>query len=226
MEPNTNPDKSKSKIFVVPIIIMLFLGILIFLPAGTLNYWQGELYWAGFTLITFFIGIYFSKKDPELLARRTTRSKNDPVQKSPVLFKLYFLGFILPGVDFRFQWSHMPNALSIVSSGIAFAGYLFIVRVFRENSYASTAIKVENEQHVISTGPYSVVRHPMYSGLILISLFTPLGLGSWWALLPMLLIYPMMAHRIRTEEEVLMKSLKGYEEYRSNVRYKVIPFLW
>jgi len=116
--------------------------------------------------------------------------------------------------------------IAIISSLVAFAGYIFIIFVFKENSYASTVIQVENEQHVITTGPYSIVRHPMYLGMIVMSIFMPLALGSYWATIPMLLIIPIIIFRIKAEEEVLLRSLKGYKDYCLKTCYRLIPLIW
>ena len=114
----------------------------------------------------------------------------------------------------------------IISNLVAFAGYIFIIFVFKENSYASNVIQVENEQHVITTGPYSIVRHPMYLGMVVMSLFMPLALGSYWAIIPMLLIIPITIFRIKAEEEVLLRGLKGYKDYCLKTRYRLIPLIW
>jgi protein-S-isoprenylcysteine O-methyltransferase Ste14 len=132
----------------------------------------------------------------------------------------------LPGLDFRFNWSNVPSPFVILSNLIAFSGYIFIVFVFKENSFASTVIQIDNEQHVITTGPYSIIRHPMYLGLIIISMFTPLALGSFFAIIPMLFIIPITVYRIKAEEEVLSKGLMGYEDYCSKTPYRLIPLIW
>lgn len=224
MESNTKMQKKK--IFIVPIILMIVIWVVLFLPAGSLRFWEAWIFWIGFSLITFFIASYFMKKDPDLLARRTNHKEEKSTKKAPVLFKLYYLGFILPGLDFRFQWSHEQLWLVIISNIIVFAGYIFIIFVFRENSYASTVIQIENEQQVITTGPYSIVRHPMYLGMVIMSLFMPLALGSYWAVIPMLFIIPIIVFRINTEEELLLKELKGYKDYCKKIRYRLIPLIW
>ncbi|MDP4144856.1 MAG: isoprenylcysteine carboxylmethyltransferase family protein [Bacillota bacterium] len=219
-------NSAKQKPYLVPIIIMLILGVVLFVPAGSINYWEAWIFWIGFSSITFFIAAYFTKKAPELLSRRMKNKEKETSKKAPLLFKLYYIGFILPGLDFRFHWSNVPAWIVIISNIIAFSGYIFIIFVFKENSFASTVIQIENEQHVITTGPYSIVRHPMYLGLIIISMFMPLALGSFWSVIPMLLIIPLTVYRIKGEEEVLSKGLKGYKEYCSKTRYRLIPFIW
>lgn len=224
MESKTKLPKQKT--FIVPIILMILIWLILFIPAGSFKYRAGWIFWSGFTLITFFISVYFSKKDPALLTRRMKREDEEISKKAPAIFKLYYLGFILPGLDFRFHWSKIDLWIVVISNIVAFAGYIFIFFVFKENSYASTAIQIENEQNVITSGPYSIVRHPMYLGMVIMSLFIPVALGSFWAIIPMLFIIPIIVFRIEVEEEMLLKNLKGYKEYCLKTRYRLIPFIW
>lgn len=220
-----NNNTSKTKVYIVPIVLMVIMWIILFLPAGTTKFWEAWIFWLGFTIITFFIAVYFTKKNPEFLSRRA-KVKERTNNKTPIYFKVYYIGFILPGIDFRFHWSNELLWLVIISNIIVFAAYIFIFYVFRENSYASTIIQVENEQEVISSGPYSIVRHPMYLGMIIMSLFMPLALGSYFALIPMLLIIPITIFRIKSEEKVLLKELKGYKDYCLKIHYRLIPLIW
>lgn len=158
-------------------------------------------------------------------SREMTREK-EATSKPPVILNLYFLGFILPGFDFRLHWSTVPVWLVLAANALVFLGYIFILRVFRENSYASTVIQVEQEQPVISNGPYALVRHPMYLGMAVIGLFSPLALGSFWAVIPALLILPSLVLRIKWEEEVLLQKLPGYQEYCSKTRFRLLPLIW
>lgn len=224
MEENTK--LSKKKAYLVPIIIMIVMGIVLFLPAGTLRFWQGWIYWLGFSIVTFFITAYFLKKSPELLSRRMKYKEKDTTKKPPAIYNLFFLCYIIPGIDFHFHWSSVPVWIVIISNVIVLLGYIFIIFVFNENSYASTIIQVEKKQHVITTGPYSIVRHPMYLGMILMLLFTPLALGSYWAVIPSLLSVPMNVFRIKNEEEVLLRELPGYKDYCLKTRYRLIPSIW
>jgi len=221
-----NTEKSKSKAFIVPLILIIILWIILFIPAGSIKFWQAWILWSGFSLITVFIGVYFAKKNPEFLARRAKVQEKGTSKKTPAYFKLYYLGFILPGLDFRFHWSGEPVWLVIVSNAIVFGAYIFIFFVFRENAYASTVIHVENEQHVITTGPYSVIRHPMYLGMVIMSIFIPLALGSYYSLIPILLILPIIGLRIKNEEEILLRDLNGYGEYCLKTPYRLIPLVW
>ncbi|WP_459480105.1 methyltransferase family protein [Clostridium saccharoperbutylacetonicum] len=217
---------SKIKLYIVPIVLMLSTWIILFLPAGTIKFWEAWIFWLGFSIITLFITVYFMKKNPEFLTRRTNMKQAKPTKKTPPFFKLCYFGFILPGFDFHFHWSNEPGWLIILSNIIVFAAYIFIFYVFKENNYASTVIKVENEQQVISSGPYSIVRHPMYLGMISMMLFMPLALGSYFSIIPMLLIIPILIIRIKNEEEVLLIELKGYKDYCLKTQYRLIPLIW
>lgn len=224
MENKTKMTKSKANI--VPIILSIVMWAVLFLPAGSFKYWEAWTFWSGFSLITFFIAAYFAKNSPELLKRRMKHREKETTKKAPALFKLYYLGFILPGFDYRFHWSNVQVWIVIVSNVIAFAGYIFIIFVFNQNRYAGTIIQVEDEQQVITTGLYAIVRHPMYLGMVIMSLFIPLALGSYLAAIPMLLIIPITVFRIKAEEKVLLNELRGYKDYCLKTRYRLIPFIW
>ncbi|MBL4933184.1 methyltransferase family protein [Clostridium paridis] len=219
-------NASKSKLFIVPIVLTIIMWVILFLPAGTIKFLPGWIFWSGFTLITFFITFYFLPRNSEFLSRRTKVKQEKQNKKTPAIFKVYYLGFILPGIDFRFHWSNEPLWLVILSNIIALSAYIFIFYVFKENAYASTVIQVEEEQQVISSGPYSIVRHPMYLGMIGMALFMPLALGSYFSLIPMLFIIPITVIRIKNEEEKLLNELKGYKEYCLKRPYRLIPFVW
>lgn len=221
-----NINKSKNKTYIVPIILMISMWVILFIPAGTIKFWEAWVLWLGFSLVTFFITVYFAKKNPEFLSRRTKVKERETYKKAPVFFKLYYLGFILPGIDFRFHWSNEPVWFVIASNIIVFGAYIFIFFVFTENNYASTVIQVENEQHIITTGPYSIIRHPMYLGMVIISLFMPLALGSYLSLIPMLFIIPIILLRIKNEEEILLSNLSGYKDYCLKTPYRLIPLIW
>jgi len=224
MENNTK--SSKLKAYLVPIIIMIVMGVVLFLPAGSLWYWEGWIFWFGISALTIFITAYFLKKSPELLSRRMKNKEKETTRKPLAFLKLYLLGYLIPGLDFRFHWSTVPVWIIIASNAFVFLGYIFIIIVFKENSYASTVIQVEEEQPVITTGPYAIVRHPMYLGMLIMSLFTPLALGSYWAIIPILLFIPGTIFRIKNEEEVLLRDLPGYKEYCLKTRYRLIPSIW
>lgn len=214
------------KIFIVPTILTAIIWVMLFLSAGSIKFWPGWIFWGSFSVITYSITIYFMKKDPEFLERRTKVKGEKVKKKSPAYYKAFYLGFILPGIDFRFNWSNESVWLVIISNIIVCISYIFIFYVFMENSFASTVIQVEEEQRVISTGPYKIVRHPMYLGMVMMSLFIPLALGSYISIIPMLLIIPIVVTRIQNEEEVLINKLNGYKEYCKKTPYKLIPFIW
>lgn len=222
-----NAPVSTAKAYLVPVVIMIVMGLILFLPAGSFKYWQGWIWWAVISGVTLYITAYFVKKDPGLLARRMKVQEKEP---QPVIMRLMsFLSiftFLLPGFDYRFGWSAVPVWLVILANAVVLFGYIFILQVFKANSYASTVIQIEKGQQVISTGPYAVVRHPMYTGLIMMTLFTPLALGSYWALIFAALFIPINVLRIRKEEALLGRELPGYADYCRKVRYRLIPLLW
>ncbi|MDR3583817.1 MAG: isoprenylcysteine carboxylmethyltransferase family protein [Desulfosporosinus sp.] len=224
MEENAKLTKGKAYLF--PIIIMIVMGVIIFLPAGSFRFWQAWIWWLGLLALMIFTAAYFLEKSPELLSRRMKFKEKEITYKPPAILNLYFLSFIIPGFDFRFHWSFVPVWMTIAANAIVFLGYLFILLVFKENSYASTVIQVEQEQQVITTGPYTFVRHPMYLGMLLMLLFSPPALGSYWAIIPSLLIIPSLVLRIKNEEEVLRKKLPGYNDYCLRTRYRLIPLIW
>ncbi len=218
----------KKKAVLLYAAALLVIGLALFLPAGTLDYWQAWVYIAIVFVPVIFVGLYFLKNDSEFLARRfKTREKEAKqklIQKAGI--PIFIIGFLLPGLDRRFGWSNVPFEFIVAADILVFLGYLLIFLVFRENSYAGRTVRVEKGQKVISTGPYSVIRHPMYIGVLFMYLATPIALGSYVAVLPFLLIIPMLVFRILNEEEVLRRELPGYKEYCKKVRYRLIPFIW
>lgn len=211
--------------------LILVLALALFLSAGSLNFWQAWVYLAVFGVCTLLITLYLMKYDQTLLASRVKAGPVAETQKSQQIIQslasLFFIGlFIVPGLDDRFHWSHVPPALSLISDGFVALGFLIVFLVFRENSYTSAIIEVSKEQRVITTGPYRIVRHPMYAGASLLLIFSPLALGSWVALpfpLPLILV---VAIRLLEEEKFLSANLSGYEAYRQQVRYRLVPFVW
>ena len=205
-----------------------FIALIILLPAGTWNYWQGWMYLATLLLPMLVSTIYLFKNDPALLERRLRmREKESAQQKIIGVLAIYFLiAFTLPGFDVRFGWSNVPPLVSILTDGLVFAGYMITFWVLTVNSFLSRTVEVDAGQKVITTGPYAIVRHPMYFGVALLYIASPLALGSYWAVLPALMILPLLAARIRNEEEVLLRELAGYAEYRQKVKYRLLPGVW
>ncbi len=212
----------------VLILYPLFVGVFLFLPAGSFRYYEAWIYSLALFIPMITTLLYLVKYDPKLLERRMRFKEKEEKQKLIIrLSRLPFiLGFLIPGFDYRFGWSDIPMAFVIAANVIVMAGYFFVFLVFRENSYTSRIVEVEKEQEVITTGPYSIVRHPMYTGTIVMFLFTPLALGSWWAIIAFALWPVVLVFRIFDEERVLMKDLKGYKEYCEKTRYRLIPFVW
>jgi len=207
---------------------LLLIAALLFIPAGTLWYWQGWLYLCVLFIPVLFVLVYLVRQDPDLLARRMRLREKEAEQKRIITLSsgVFLACIILPGLDFRFGWSQVPVWLVFAADIMVFAGYLIFFLTLRENSYASRIIEVENGQQVISTGPYAQVRHPMYSGVLLMFLFTPLALGSYVALIMFPPLLLTIALRIKNEEAVLTRDLPGYAEYCTKTRYRLVPSVW
>jgi protein-S-isoprenylcysteine O-methyltransferase Ste14 len=209
----------------------IVLGILLFLPAWTLNYWQAWVFIVVFGIATNAIGVYLSLKDPELLERR---KKVGPAAETRMAQKIIIsIGFLsLIGVivfsafDYRFGWSPVPAYVALLGDLLVALGLFVNLLVFRENSYGGSLIETVNDQKVISTGLYARVRHPMYVGVLIMVIGIPLALGSWWGLAVLALTLPVLIWRILDEEELLKKDLPGYREYAQKVRYRLVPYLW
>lgn len=218
---------STSKAYLVPVIIMIVLGLVLFLPAGSVKFWEAWIWWSIISVMTIIITTYFVKKDPGLLSRRMKVKEKEPQAGIiRILSFLSLLAYVVPGFDYRYHWSSVPVWIIIAANALVLLGYVFIFLVFKENSYASTVIQVDKEQQVIKTGPYTMVRHPMYTGLLIMQLSTPLALGSYPALIFALLFIPTLIFRIRKEEEVLLRELPGYKDYYKKTPFRLIPSIW
>lgn len=207
---------------------LLMVGVLLFLPAGTLDYPGGWLFCALLFLPMLLLGIVLFLKAPELLEKRLKSKETLSEQKQVIdLAALMFVGgFLLAGLDFRFGWTRVPGWLVTVSSVLLLISYGLYAEVMRENAWLSRTVEVQEGQTVVDTGLYGVVRHPMYAVTTLLFLSIPLVLGSWIAF-ALFLVYPiLMVKRIRSEEQLLVNSLPGYAEYRTKVKYRMIPFIW
>ncbi len=207
---------------------ILFFMLIFFLPAGTWNYWQGWLYVGVLVIPMFFVIGYFMKHDPGLLERRMQMREKRQEQRRIIQasYLFFVLAYILPGFDIRYGWSNMPAWVSIAAAVVMFLGYLITFRTMQINSYLSRIIEVAENQKVIDTDVYGVVRHPMYVGMVVLYIVSPVVLGSWWAVLPALTIIPVIVARIKDEEVALEDELAGYKEYKQKVRYRLIPYIW
>ena len=220
------------KLFFQAIIKYIFgvviVGSLLFIPANSFEYWNGWLFMGLLFIPMFIAGIVMMIKNPELLRKRLNAKEKEGEQKLVLLFSglMFIAGFVLAGFNYRYKWIEIPNAVTIISSILFIIAYILYAEVLRENVYLSRTIEVQENQKVIDTGLYGIVRHPMYAVTILLFLTMPLILGSIISLI-IFLVYPIIiAKRIRNEEEVLEKNLKGYIEYKKKVIYRLIPFIW
>ena len=207
---------------------LLLVGLLLFLPAGTFAYWQAWLF-IGILFVPMFIaGIVLIVRQPELLRKRLDAKEQQQDQKWVVaLSGLMFIAmFVVAGLSHRFGWYMLPDWAVFVATVVFLAAYALYAEVMRENVWLSRTIEVQENQQVVSTGLYGIVRHPMYSATLLLFLSMPLVLASPWSFAIMLLYIPIIALRIRNEEQVLERELKGYTEYKQRVKYKLIPFIW
>jgi protein-S-isoprenylcysteine O-methyltransferase Ste14 len=228
---STNHLSKNDLIKMVLIRVILFIPamlLIFFLPAGSFSFWQAWVYLAILFIPMLFVMNYLFKNNPKLLERRMRMREKESTQKKIVKFSTIFflLAFILPGFDFRWGWSHVPIVLVVFSELLVLLGYFLVFLVFKENSFTSRIVEVEQDQKVISSGPYAIVRHPMYSGVIMMYFFTPLALGSWWALIPASFIIPTLVLRILNEELLLTRELPGYKEYTQKVKFRLMPGIW
>ena len=206
----------------------LMVGLLLFLPAGTFDYWNAWLFIALLFIPMFLLGVVLCVKSPQLLEKRLNSKEEESEQTVVVLLSLIMFlgGFIACALDFRFGWSEMSNVVVIIAAVVLLISYGLYAEVMRENAYLSRTVEIQKEQKVVDTGLYGIVRHPMYFSSTLLFLSMPLVLGSWIGFV-IFLIYPLiLVKRIKNEEKVLEEGLKGYREYKEKVRYRMIPFVW
>lgn len=210
------------------ILGLVLVGILLFLPAGTLAYPGAWLFLSLLFLPMLILGTVLLIKAPKLLEKRLNHREKESTQKGVIALSglLFPAGFILSALDFRFWWSEVPLWLTVIASILFLSGYAMYAEVMRENAYLSRTVEVQEGQKVISTGLYGVVRHPMYLATLLMFLPIPLILGSFWGLIPMALYPAVIVIRIQNEEQVLTEGLEGYAEYKNKVKYRLLPFVW
>lgn len=210
------------------VIGFIMLGILLFFPAGSFTFWNAWLFISLLFLPMIALGVILWLKAPDLLAKRLNTKERETEQKEVIAGSLimFILGFVLAGLDFRFKWSMVPDWVVIIASIVFLAGYLLYAEVMRENAYLSRTVEVQENQTVIDTGLYELVRHPMYFATLLMFLSIPFILGSLFAV-PIFLIYPfLIIKRIMNEEAILAEELAGYKEYQKKVNYRLLPYIW
>lgn len=207
---------------------LVVVGVLLFLPAGTLDYWQGWLFVGVLFVPMFVAGVVLMFRKPELLRKRLEAKEEEHEQKWVVALSgvLFIAMFVVAGLNRRYMWWMLPDWAVYAATGLFLVGYLLYAEVLKENVWLSRTIEVQEHQKVVDTGLYGIVRHPMYAATLLLFLSMPLVLGSLWSFAIMLFYIPIISKRIRNEEKVLEEGLEGYREYKQRVRYKVIPFVW
>ena len=207
---------------------LLMVGLLIFLPAGTLAYPYGWLLMALLFGPMLMAGFVMLAKNPAFLKKRLDVKEKQSAQKGVLAFAglMFIAGFVVAGLDFRFGWSQMPTGVVVAATVLFLVAYALYAEVMRENAYLSRTIKVEEGQTVVDTGLYGIVRHPMYAVTILLFLMMPLVLGSWYALLIFAFYPAIIVVRLKDEEKLLARELPGYEAYQQKVKYRIIPFIW
>lgn len=213
------------------VALCVSMGLLLFVPAGTIQYWQAWTYLAIFAGASLFTSLYLLKKDPALLQRRMSggpTAEKERTQK--IIMLLASVGFIallvVPALDYRFGWSRVPPLAVIAGDTLVAIGFYFIFLVYRENTFTSATIEIAENQKVVSTGPYALVRHPMYASASLYLIGTPLALASYWGLLAVGFMMPVLIWRLLDEEKFLARNLPGYAEYQKKVRQRLLPHIW
>ena len=212
-------------------LLAIAMALLLFVPAGTVRYWQGWVYLSVFMGASALTTVYLLKRDRALLERRMRGGPTAEKRRTQRVIMIgTSIGFIallvVPGLDRRFGWSELPLAVVAAGDALVAIGFWLIFRVYRENTFTSATIEIAENQKVVSSGPYAIVRHPMYASASLYLLGTPLALGSYWGFVPIVVVIPFLIWRLFDEERFLVKNLPGYAEYRKRVRYRLVPFVW
>jgi protein-S-isoprenylcysteine O-methyltransferase Ste14 len=219
--------KAALRLLQLPIV----MAALLLVPAGTLDYWEAWVFIAVFFACSLAITVYLAVKDPQLLARRMKagpRAEKEKTQKTIMVVAMlsFVAAIVIPALDHRFGWSDVPAFVVMLGNGFVALSYIVFYIVFRENTYGAATIRIAENQTVISTGPYAIVRHPMYGGALLLVLGIPLALGSWWGLVTVVPTVAGLVWRLLDEERFLAANLPGYSDYMRKVRYRLVPFVW
>ncbi len=210
-------------------VLYILMGLCFFIPAWDIFYWEAWLFIVTWLVMMLYFLRYLLKNDPELLQRRLQKGEKREAQKLVITISnfIFFAIWLIPGFDHRFNWSFVPPILVLIADAIFAIGYIFFFQVLKENSFAARTVEVEKGvQKVITTGPYAIVRHPMYTAVLIMFGMTPLCLGSYWALIPYSLTIPLLVYRIRDEEKLLCEELEGYKEYMEKTKYRILPGIW
>lgn len=227
-ELKTERERARRRGLLRLLTAWIVLPLFFLVTGGSLLWWQAWMYC--FLLLvpmTFFV-VWMAQHDPSFFDRRFKTKEKERAQRriQSWAVPLFLLVFIVPGLDYRFDWSSPPLAFIIAALLLSLACYLMVLRVFLENRWAGRTVETWGNQKVIDTGPYAIVRHPMYAAVIVLLLVTPIALGSWWGMIGAAACSPVFYFRIRNEEEVLLRELPGFRDYRARVRYRLIPFIW
>ncbi len=216
------------RVSIQSLLFILVMTALLFLPAGTFLYWEGWAFLAAFLIPTVFITLYLYKNDPALLKRRMKRGEQRPIERMimAILSVLLTVSFVFAALDHRFGWSQVPWQAVVIADVLIVLGFSIVFLTFKVNTYTSRVIEIDKGQKVITTGPYAIVRHPMYLGSTIMILATPVALGSWWTLIGFALVIPFIMLRAVDEEKLLTKGLPGYAAYRKKVTYRLVPGVW
>lgn len=221
--------KELLKIALIKFILgVVGVGVILILSAGTFAWWNAWVFMAVLFLPMTAVGIILYIKEPELLEKRLKMKETEKEQKMMIKIStlLMLVGYILPGIDFRYGWSHVPLAVVIISFILIVLGYILFAYVLKINAYASRTVNIQDNQKLIDYGPYKIVRHPLYTASILVFVISPLALGSWFGFIVMLFYPILLKTRIENEEEVLTNGLEGYKEYKKAVKWRLFPHIW
>jgi len=232
MNGTTMTAEGKRKILVMVLtrfsLGFIVMGALFFLSAGTIGFLNGWLFILGLMVPMIFTLVFLYREDPAFLEKRMRTKEKEGTQRKFIMLSLplFLIALVIPGLDYRFGWSHVPLWLSLAALAVMIGAYLMFVLVMNQNRYASRVVEIQEGQRVIDTGLYSVVRHPMYLAMVVLYLSSSLVLGSWYSLIPMAIFLSTLVIRITNEEKVLLAGLPGYADYVNRVKYRLIPLVW